>query len=509
MDPSAVHRHFCRLPRRRRCAGYREYLESRSTTISTRGRPTYEIPYDDLIGPTATATGTPIAGCRSRSRRHRRRGHLPEHGAAVLPAGRRSPSSRRRRPATTPTRWAGLQAHNRWLADFCAAAPGAGPASRRSCCTTSTLPSPRSAGRRRTGSPAVCCCPARRPGCVCRSCTTPYYEPLWAVCEELGMPVNHHCGSARPPRGRDRGQVDLPARGDVVGAPRADHLITAARSNGTPTLQLVLTEQGTAWIPASSMRLDYFFDRMGTAVGSQEHVWGAPSIATLSLKPSEYWARQCHVGASFMRPAEVPLRTRSVSTRSCGAATTRTRKRASRSPARRSASRSPTSRVTRCGDARRNAAELYGFDLDVLRPIGDRVGPLVDRRRHPARRRRSAARGRRMPGPCRAQLTEVTDHATVRTERPSATARGRSTSSATARSRPPASTCGRPASPSPTRPTRTRSPPCCRHLCIRATTRSFGSPSRPSTSATAIRCSVPARSPSRPCTRDCWGTIRC
>ena len=28
-----------------------------------------------------------------------------------------------------------------------------------------------------------------------------YYEPLWAVCEELGMPVNHHSGSAVPPMG--------------------------------------------------------------------------------------------------------------------------------------------------------------------------------------------------------------------------------------------------------------------------------------------------------------------
>ena len=42
-----------------------------------------------------------------------------------------------------------------------------------------------------------------------------------------------------------------------------------------PTLQLVFTEQGTAWIPGELMRLDYFFDRMRNAVGSQEHVWGA------------------------------------------------------------------------------------------------------------------------------------------------------------------------------------------------------------------------------------------
>ena len=27
----------------------------------------------------------------------------------------------------------------------------------------------------------------------------PHYEPLWAVCEELDVPVNHHSGSAGPP----------------------------------------------------------------------------------------------------------------------------------------------------------------------------------------------------------------------------------------------------------------------------------------------------------------------
>ena len=35
---------------------------------------------------------------------------------------------------------------------------------------------------------------------------------------------------------------------------------------------------------------------------------GRRVMEQLSLTPSEYFARQCHVGASFMRPAEVPLR---------------------------------------------------------------------------------------------------------------------------------------------------------------------------------------------------------
>ena len=47
---------------------------------------------------------------------------------------------------------------------------------------------------------------------------------------------------------------------------------------------------------------------MGAATGSQEREWGEAVVSQLSLRPSEYWARQCHVGSSFMRPAEAAIR---------------------------------------------------------------------------------------------------------------------------------------------------------------------------------------------------------
>ena len=54
------------------------------------------------------------------------------------------------------------------------------------------------------------------------------------------------------------------------------HLIVGGVLERHPDLQFVFTEQGTAWVPDELMRLDYFFHRMRTAVGSQEHVWGSP-----------------------------------------------------------------------------------------------------------------------------------------------------------------------------------------------------------------------------------------
>jgi predicted TIM-barrel fold metal-dependent hydrolase len=87
------------------------------------------------------------------------------------------------------------------------------------------------------------------------------------------------------------------------------HLIFSGALERHPDLQVVFTEQGTSWIPETLATLDYFHGRMaGGAAGSQEAAWGGSVVAKLSLAPSEYWARQCHVGSSFLRPAECQLR---------------------------------------------------------------------------------------------------------------------------------------------------------------------------------------------------------
>ena len=97
-------------------------------------------------------------------------------------------------------RWAGLRAHNRWLADFCAAAPGqrAGIAQillHDIDAAVAEVRWAKDAGL--TGGVLLPGAPARHG----RGAAVPdVYEPLWAVCEELGMPVNHHGGSAAPDR---------------------------------------------------------------------------------------------------------------------------------------------------------------------------------------------------------------------------------------------------------------------------------------------------------------------
>ena len=146
-----------------------------------------------------------------------------------------------------------------------------------------------------------------------------------------------------------------------------------------PNLQFVFTEQGTAWIPERLAILDYFFSRMRgeSAAASQEVEWGEP-VRKLSLQPSEYWARQCHVGSSFMRPSEVPLR-HAVGLDRIMWGSDYPHREAS-FPFSREALRlayadvDPVEVQAMIG---KNAAALYGFDFDALTEVGARVGPTV------------------------------------------------------------------------------------------------------------------------------------
>ncbi|MEZ5209269.1 MAG: amidohydrolase family protein [Acidimicrobiales bacterium] len=276
-------------------------------------------------------------------------------------------------------RWAGLRAHNRWLADFCAAAPGR----RAGICQIMLHDVAGSVDEIRwahehglTGGVLL---PGAPPGSGVPPLYAPDYEPIWAVCDELGMPVNHHSGSAAPDMG------DYPAAQAVFllevtwWAHRSLwHLIFAGVMERHPDLQFVFTEQGTAWIPEELTRLDYYAGRLagaGGAAGSQEARFGAATKA-LSLKPSEYWARQCHLGSSFIRRHEVDLRDQVGVDRimwgsdfphleGCWPF--------SRQHLRVAFADVPTDEVRAMVGT--NAARLYQLDLAVLEPLAAQFGP--------------------------------------------------------------------------------------------------------------------------------------
>ena len=360
--------------------GYRDYLERRYLDEFDAWAADYQLPYPDLEGPDASRNWDS----------DRRLAETEADGivAEVLFPNTVPPffprSTLTARPPVAGThelelRWAGLRAHNRWLVDFCAAAPGrrAGIAQILLADVDAAVDEIRWA--RAAGLTGGVLLPGAPPGTGLAPLYSPVYEPIWSVCEELGLPVNHHSGSAVPPLD------DTPIDNVVFllevtwWAHRTfPHLAFGGVLERHPDLQLVLTEQGTAWIPEELRRLDYFFERMRSATGTQEMEWGRAVVGALSLRPSEYWARQCHVGSSFLRPGEVPARYEVGVDRIMWGSDYPHRESSypfSHEALRRSFADVDASEVRAM--VGQNAAAVYGFDLDALAPIAATVGPTV------------------------------------------------------------------------------------------------------------------------------------
>ncbi|MCP9968068.1 amidohydrolase family protein [Actinomadura madurae] len=105
----------------------------------------------------------------------------------------------------------------------------------------------------------------------------------------------------------------------------------------------------------------------------------ASAIDGLTLRPSEYWHRQCYAGATFVHPTEVAIRDR-VGVDKILWGSDYPHLEASY-PFSKEAVRTAFHDVP-VADAERmlagNAARMYGFDLDRLRAVAERVGPTRD-----------------------------------------------------------------------------------------------------------------------------------
>ncbi len=274
-------------------------------------------------------------------------------------------------------RWAGLRAHNRWLADFCALVPG-----RRLGIVQIMLHDVAEAiaeveWAAEAGMTAGVLLPGAPPGSGLEPLYSRVYDPLWRACEVAGLPINHHSGSAVPPLGdQDIEKVMFMLEVTWWAHRSLWHLIFAGVLERHPDLQFVFTEQGTAWIPETLGTLDFFFTRMGAATGSQEREWGEAVVSGLSMRPSEYWARQCHVGSSFMRPAEAAMRDSVGVDKIMWGSDYPHRESSypfSKEALRLSFAGIDPDEVQRMLGG--NAARLFGFDMGGLADVAARVGP--------------------------------------------------------------------------------------------------------------------------------------
>ena len=266
-------------------------------------------------------------------------------------------------------RGVGNRAYNRWLVDFCAEAPGrraglAMLAVHDVAAAAREVEAAAASGLRGVILPTV-------PG----SGLPPYYdecyEPLWAAIEGSGLPMHIHGGSGTPDYG-DYGMVSMLvyATETVYFAHRPLwFLIWGGVLERHPDLKLVFTESKADWVPTTLEYLDGIYSRRFFS-----HI-----KSIVKHKPSEYWARQCYVAASFMTHDEALLRDRIGLDRLMWGSDyphlEGTWPKSVRSLRR-------TFAGVPAEDTRRiladNPAALYGFDVDRLAAVAEVVGPTVD-----------------------------------------------------------------------------------------------------------------------------------
>jgi predicted TIM-barrel fold metal-dependent hydrolase len=280
-------------------------------------------------------------------------------------------------PEEYALRWAGVRAHNRWLADFCSQLPGrrAGVAQLMLNDVDDAMEEVRRV--KVDGLFGGVLIPNVAPDSRLPPLHAPHYEPLWALCEDLDVPINTHGGSGVPDLGPYPASPVLMFMefGWYAQRPLL-RLMFSGVFERHPKLTFVMTEQGSSWVPGLLAGLDWAVDRMRSLPGSSEERFGGDAVRQLSLKPSEYWARQCYLGASFMGPVDCSVRRETnIDTIMWGSDYPHSE---GTHPYTMEALRYTFAdvdpgEVTRMLGA--NAARAYRFDLDVLGPLAAKLGP--------------------------------------------------------------------------------------------------------------------------------------
>jgi predicted TIM-barrel fold metal-dependent hydrolase len=367
-------------------AAYRPYLESRYHEAFDAWSAGYQNPFRDLRSP----------GRKRNWDSGQRLAELEADGVVgevvfpntvppFFPTGAvvaRPPS-----PDEYQLRLAGIRAHNRWLADFCAEAPGrrAGVAQIFLNDLDDAIEDVRFAAEH--GLRGGVLLPAVPPDAPwLEPLYSGHYDPLWRACEELGVVVNHHSGGGTPEYGpHPAAPVVWLAETAFFSRRALTHLIVGGVFERFPQLRFVMTEQGGSWIPQTLAMLDAFHLQI-TTTGSFGEL-GVPAEEALPFSPSAYFARNCFAAVSFPTPSDARARQRIGLDRFLWGNDYPHREGTyphSREGLRRAFAGTAPSELDRLLGA--NAAELYGFDLAQLTPVASRVGPLVTELAEPLER---------------------------------------------------------------------------------------------------------------------------
>jgi predicted TIM-barrel fold metal-dependent hydrolase len=273
-------------------------------------------------------------------------------------------------------RFAGLRAHNRWLAEFCAEEPDrrAGFAQIFLEDIDESIAEVRRA--KEAGLKGVLL-----PGDHVLKMANLYYpelDPLWAACADLGLPIHRHAAAPTESvhEGGNASQLVHFVEIQFYSGRAISHLIFAGVFERYPQLTFVTTEIASATeVKEVLERMDMMarLRDMGTGTPFYAHVKDA--LDELRRLPSEYFASNCYIAGphdlrrgydhgvpNLMWGADLP--------HSEGTA-----------PFTVESLRAdlwdlPTEvRSTLLAD---RAADVYGFDRTRLQAIADRIGPTLD-----------------------------------------------------------------------------------------------------------------------------------
>ncbi len=196
---------------------------------------------------------------------------------------------------------AGAQAHNRWLADLCSHSP-----ERRRGVALVPITAPMHevlAEIRRIKADGL--------GAVMIPAMwmnqTPYhdrsYDPVWALCEEMNLPIVTHSGPAARHEYGDHLGIYVT---EVTWWPARPmwFMLWSGVFERFPNLKFGVTEAGCWWLPA----LMWFWDRLFLGQKGTEKLGADPFRGAVSMPPSDYIDRNVFIGASNTKRRELGMR---------------------------------------------------------------------------------------------------------------------------------------------------------------------------------------------------------
>ena len=278
-----------------------------------------------------------------------------------------------------PKRLAGIRAHNRWLADFVAESPD-----RRAGIGQIFLNDLDDAMAdvrwiHDHGLRGGVLIPNIPPDVKwIKPLHHPDYDPLWDLCQDLGVPVSTHGGTGTPEYARiPASAVLMIAEVPFYSQRPLQQFLLGGVFERFPDIRFVITEAGCAWVPGMLAHLDRILAgiRSKGAVGELRF----SDDMKLPLSATEYFRRNVWVGVSQPGPADAAVALSFGNDHfmwgsdyphdeGTGPYT--------KEHLRQLFSSTPTDQLRAFLGA--NAAALYGFDLGALAPLAEQFGPTVD-----------------------------------------------------------------------------------------------------------------------------------